>query len=89
MVHAKSFSGIETRHNDIDVVVIRENTEGEYAAMSHEPVPGLVESLKITTRTSSERIARYAFNYAVMWGHKRVTCVHKGTFIIRVCVSIY
>jgi isocitrate dehydrogenase (NAD+) len=46
--------------------------------MSHEAVPGLVESLKVCTRTATERIARFAFNYADQWGRKKVTCVHKG-----------
>jgi len=78
VVHAKSFASIQTRHNDLDVVCIRENTEGEYAAMSHEPIPGVVESLKICTRPAVERVARYAFNYAQNWGRKKVTCVHKG-----------
>ena len=62
----------------VDVVAIRENTEGEYSAMSHSPVDGVVEALKICTRSSTERIARYAFDYATKWGRQRVTCVHKG-----------
>ena len=61
VVHAKSFSSIETRHRDIDIVVIRENTEGEYSAMSHEAIPGVVEALKVCTRANTERIAEYAF----------------------------
>ena len=78
VVHAKSFDSVKTRHKSIDVVVVRENTEGEYSAMSHEAIPGVVESLKVCTRDATERVARYAFNYATMWDHKKVTCVHKG-----------
>ena len=78
VVHAKSFDSIDTRHKNIDIVVIRENTEGEYSAMSHQAVPGVVESLKVCTRANTERIAEYAFQYATKWGRKRVTCVHKG-----------
>merc|ERR1712176_1355545 len=81
VVHAKSFDSIDTRHKNIDIVVIRENTEGEYSAMSHEAVPGLVESLKVCTRTATERIARFAFNYADQWGRKKVTCVHKANIM--------
>jgi len=81
VVHAKSFDSIDTRHKNIDIVVIRENTEGEYSAMSHQAVPGVVESLKVCTRTNTERIAEYAFQYATKWGRKRVTCVHKGILL--------
>ena len=96
VVHAKSFGSIETRHQDIDIVCIRENTEGEYSAMSHETIPGVVEALKVgsflfifwnyilnkvCTRTNTERIAEYAFQYATKWGRKKVTCVHKANIM--------
>merc|ERR1719378_1362849 len=81
VVHAKSFSSIETRHRDIDIVVIRENTEGEYSAMSHEAIPGVAESLKICNQTASERIARIAFEYAILNDRKKVTCVHKANIM--------
>jgi len=81
IVHAKSFNSLSTRHQDIDIVVIRENTEGEYSAMSHEAVPGVVESLKICTQTASERIARIAFEYAILNDRKKVTCVHKANIM--------
>jgi len=81
VVHAKSFGSIETRHQDIDIVCIRENTEGEYSAMSHETIPGVVEALKVCTRANSERIAEYAFQYATKWGRKKVTCVHKANIM--------
>merc|ERR1712235_172638 len=60
---------------------IRENTEGEYSAMSHQAVPGVVESLKVCTRANTERIAEYAFQYATKWGRKKVTCVHKANIM--------
>lgn len=81
VVHAKTFSGVNTRHAAMDIVCIRENTEGEYSSMSHEVVPGVIESLKVTTRESTERVAHYAFNYARKWGRKKVTCVHKANIM--------
>nr|KAJ0209893.1 hypothetical protein LSAT_V11C400221830 [Lactuca sativa] len=56
--------GLPTRHENIDIVVIRENTEGEYSGLEHEVVPGVVESLKVITKFCSERIEQYAFEYA-------------------------
>ena len=55
----------------------RQNTEGEYAMLEHENVPGVVESLKITSEKNVERLCRYAFDYARANGRKRVTIVHK------------
>jgi len=81
VVHAKSYPSIETRHQNIDIVCIRENTEGEYSAMSHETIPGVVEALKVCTRVNTERIAEYAFQYATKWGRKKVTCVHKANIM--------
>jgi len=70
--------GFPTRHQNVDFAIIRENTEGEYSGLEHQAVPGVVESLKIMTRTKSERIARFAFDFAVKNGRKKVTCVHKA-----------
>jgi len=84
VVHAKSFDGVanpQVRHKNLDIVLIRENTEGEYSMMSHEPVPGVVESLKTTSREAAERVARFAFQYAVNWDRKKVTCVHKANIM--------
>ncbi|KAL0158482.1 hypothetical protein M9458_046558, partial [Cirrhinus mrigala] len=67
-----------THHKDIDVIIIRENTEGEYSSLEHENVPGVVESLKIITRVNSLRIAEYAFNLAREKGRHKVTAVHKA-----------
>lgn len=74
----QSFAGVTTRHKDINLVVIRENTEGEYTGLEQELVPGVVQSLKITTEKRSLAIAEYAFNYAKTTGRKRVTAVHKA-----------
>lgn len=75
----KSIPGIKTRYNNIDLVVFRENTEGLYAGREHEVVPGVVEALKIITAEASERIARYAFEYARWRGRRKVTVIHKAS----------
>ena len=62
MVRIKSLEGIKTRHHNLDFYIIREQTEGEYKALEHEPVPGVVEALKIITREKSERIAKVKFS---------------------------
>ncbi|XP_033120021.1 isocitrate dehydrogenase [NAD] subunit gamma, mitochondrial-like isoform X2 [Anneissia japonica] len=81
VIHCKSYPGIKTRHDDIDIVVIRENTEGEYSSLEHENVDGVVESLKIITHAKSKRIAEYAFDYARSNGRKKVTAVHKANIM--------
>ena len=65
----------------MDIVVIRENTEGEYSGLEHEGVQGIVESLKIITREKSQRIAKYAFDYATKYGRKQVTAIHKANIM--------
>lgn len=81
VVHAHSVPGVVTRHVDVDVVIIRENTEGEYSGLEHSVVPGVVESLKIITEDKSMRIARYAFEYAVANQRRKVTAVHKANIM--------
>lgn len=81
VVHILSQPGVETRHRDIDIVLIRQNTEGEYSSIEHETVPGLVECLKVVTKTKSEQIARYAFEFALENNRKKVTCVHKANIM--------
>lgn len=76
----KSMEGFPTRHQNVDFAIIRENTEGEYSGLEHQAVPGVVESLKIMTKAKSERIARFAFDFALKNGRKKVTCVHKVRF---------
>lgn len=77
----KSLPNVKTRYEDIDLVVVRENTEDLYSGLEHEVVPGVVESLKIITEKASTRIARYAFDYARTRGRKRVTAVHKANIM--------
>ncbi|BHF64699.1 Isocitrate dehydrogenase [NAD] subunit gamma 1, mitochondrial [Sparganum proliferum] len=79
--HCYTFPGVKTRHSNVDITVIRENTEGEYSQLEHESVPGVVESLKIITQEKSERIAKFAFDYAIKHGRKKVTAVHKANIM--------
>ncbi|KAI8632495.1 isocitrate dehydrogenase subunit 1 [Xylariaceae sp. FL1651] len=77
----KNIPGYNTRHKDVDLVIIRENTEGEYSGLEHQSVPGVVESLKIITRLKSERIAKFAFSFALANNRKKVTCIHKANIM--------
>uniref|UniRef100_A0AAQ5ZYV9 Isocitrate dehydrogenase [NAD] subunit, mitochondrial n=1 Tax=Amphiprion ocellaris TaxID=80972 RepID=A0AAQ5ZYV9_AMPOC len=81
VMHCQSLPGVQTRHQNIDIMIIRENTEGEYSSLEHENVPGVVESLKIITRNNSLRIAEYAFRLAREKGRRRVTAVHKANIM--------
>jgi isocitrate dehydrogenase (NAD+) len=72
---------IITRFENVDLVVVRENTEDLYSGLEHEVVPGVVESLKIITEKASTRIAKFAFEYARTHGRKRVTAVHKANIM--------
>src|SRR5580765_5913017 len=72
---------IITRFENVDLIVVRENTEDLYSGLEHEVVPGVVESLKIITEKASTRIARFAFEYARTHGRKRVTAVHKANIM--------
>lgn len=77
----KTLPNVPSRYTDVDLVIVRENTEGLYAGLEHTVVPGVVESLKIITEKASTRIARYAFEYARSNGRKKVTCVHKANIM--------
>ncbi|EAQ92977.1 isocitrate dehydrogenase subunit 1, mitochondrial precursor [Chaetomium globosum CBS 148.51] len=77
----KNIPGLKTRHDNIDLCIIRENTEGEYSGLEHQSVPGVVESLKIITRAKSERIAKFAFSFALANNRKKVTCIHKANIM--------
>ena len=81
IVHCKSQPGVKTRHEDIDIVLMRQNTEGEYTQLEHENVPGVVESLKIVTEPHCERLCRYAFQWARDNGRKKVTLIHKANIM--------
>lgn len=78
---ARSLPGVPSRYENVDLVVVRENTEGLYSGLEHEVVPGVVESLRVVTEQASERIARFAFETARRQGRKRVTCVHKANIL--------
>ncbi|KIO13010.1 hypothetical protein M404DRAFT_124307, partial [Pisolithus tinctorius Marx 270] len=76
-----SIKGYKTPYDDVNTVLIRENTEGEYSGIEHEIVDGVVQSIKLITWDASERVARYAFHYAQASGRKRVTAVHKANIM--------
>ncbi|MDQ6802687.1 MAG: isocitrate dehydrogenase (NAD(+)) [Acidobacteriota bacterium] len=77
----KSMPNIITRFENVDLIVVRENTEDLYSGLEHEVVPGVVESLKIITEKASTRIAKFAFEYARLHNRKRVTAVHKANIM--------
>ncbi|EGC33503.1 isocitrate dehydrogenase [Dictyostelium purpureum] len=76
-----SIPGHKTRYDDVNTVVIRENTEGEYSGIENMPVKGVAQSIKIITKEASTRIANYAFQYALANGRKKVTCIHKANIM--------
>src|SRR6266550_258820 len=78
---ARSIKGLQTRYDDVDLIIVRENTEDLYAGIEHMVTPDAAESIKIITREASERIARYAFEYAVANGRHKVTAVHKANIM--------
>src|SRR6266545_6784916 len=73
--------GVPSRFGDVDLIIVRENTEGLYSGLEHEVVPGVVESLKIITEKASTRIALFAFEYARKFKRKKVTAVHKANIM--------
>lgn len=81
VLHCVSYPGVNSRHKNIDIVIVRQNTEGEYAMLEHESVDGVVESMKVITSSNSERVARYAFEYAKRNGRKKITTVHKANIM--------
>ncbi|PFX23565.1 isocitrate dehydrogenase [NAD] subunit gamma, mitochondrial-like isoform X1 [Stylophora pistillata] len=81
VVRCKSIPGIPVRHDDVDLVIIRENTEGEYSHIEHENVDGVIESFKIMTEEKCTKVAKYAFDFAVKHGRKKVTAVHKANIM--------
>lgn len=78
---ARSMPGVKSRYSDVDLIVIRENTEGLYSGLEHTVVPGVVESLRVITERASSRIAHFAFQTARLYGRKKVTCVHKANIL--------
>ena len=77
----KNFPGLKTRFDNVDLVIVRENTEGMYSGLEHQVIPGVVESLKIVTEKASTRIAKFAFEYAKSKNRKSVTAVHKANIM--------
>ncbi len=78
---ARSMVGVRSRYTDVDLLIVRENTEDLYAGIEHRVGPDAAESIKIITRAASQRIARYAFEYAVRNGRHKVTAVHKANIM--------
>jgi isocitrate dehydrogenase (NAD+) len=78
---ARSMKGVETRYEDVDLIIVRENTEDLYAGIEHRVGKDAAESIKIITRAASERIARFAFDYAVANRRRKVTAVHKANIM--------
>jgi isocitrate dehydrogenase (NAD+) len=78
---ARTMKGVESRYDDVDLIIVRENTEDLYAGIEHRVGPDAAESIKIITRFASQRIARYAFEYAVTNGRRKVTAVHKANIM--------
>jgi isocitrate dehydrogenase (NAD+) len=78
---ARSMAGVPGRYDDVDLVIVRENTEDLYAGIEHMVGRDAAESIKIITRAASERIARFAFEYAVANGRRKVTAVHKANIM--------
>src|SRR5918999_1287353 len=77
----RALPNVPCRYPELNLVIVRENTESLYAGLEHVVVPGVVESLKIITEKASTRIARFAFEYARREGRKKVTCVHKANIM--------
>jgi isocitrate dehydrogenase (NAD+) len=78
---ARTMAGVESRYSDVDLIIVRENTEDLYAGVEHMVGADAAESIKIITRAASQRIARYAFEYAVRNGRRKVTAVHKANIM--------
>src|SRR5436189_271963 len=77
----RTLPGIKTRYENVDMIIIRENTEGLYSGIENEVVPGVVTSLKVATELACTRIARYAFRFATRRHRKRITVFHKANIM--------
>lgn len=77
----KNLPGVKSHFDNVDVVIVRENTEDLYSGLEHEVVPGVVESLKIITEKASTRIAKFAFDYARRTGRKKIHAIHKANIM--------
>ncbi|MBA2302549.1 MAG: isocitrate dehydrogenase (NAD(+)) [Acidobacteria bacterium] len=77
----RNLPGVQSRYTDVDLIIVRENTEDLYAGLEHVVIPGVVESIKIITERASTKIARFAFEFARNYGRKRVTAIHKANIM--------
>ena len=77
----KNLPGLETRYPGVDLIIVRENTEGEYVGLEHEVVPGVMTSLKVITEKGSTRIAKWAFEYARKHGRRKIHAIHKANIM--------
>lgn len=77
----RNLPGLETRYPNVDLIIVRENTEGEYVGLEHEVVPGVMTSLKVITEKGSTRIAKWAFEYARKHGRRKVHAIHKANIM--------
>ncbi len=77
----RNLPGLKTNWPGVDLIVVRENTEGEYVGIEHEVVPGVVESIKVITEKGSTRIAKFAFEYARKHGRKKIHSIHKANIM--------
>jgi isocitrate dehydrogenase (NAD+) len=77
----RNLPGVQSRFGDVDLIIVRENTEGLYSGLEHEVAPGIVESLKVVTEKASTRISIFAFEHARKYGRSKVTAVHKANIM--------
>ena len=77
----RNLPGLETKWPGVDLIIVRENTEGEYVGLEHEVVPGVVESIKVITEKGSTRIAKFAFDYARKHNRKKIHSIHKANIM--------
>jgi isocitrate dehydrogenase (NAD+) len=77
----KNLPGLETKFPNVDLIIVRENTEGEYVGLEHEVVPGVVEAIKVITEKGSTRIAKFAFEYARKHSRKKIHSIHKANIM--------
>lgn len=77
----KNLPGLKTHWPGVDLIIVRENTEGEYVGLEHEVVPGVVEAIKVITEKGSTRIAKFAFEYARKQGRKKIHSIHKANIM--------
>ncbi len=78
---AKTLEGIKSRYKNIDLIILRENTEDLYSGIEHVVAPGVVESIKVITRKASQRIAEFAFRHALKNNRKKITAIHKANIM--------